>query len=238
MATEIEFLGGPAFRITTSGRTIVIDPYLAEEVGSPFSLDRVKKADLLLLTHGGRTHIGDSIDFLKRTGARLVCGAEVKTWAESYGIPKEQIDLTTWGVDFRVCGIRIITVEARHPSHVRDKQGNFLTGVTHGYILEAETGDRIYHMGDTSIFSDLKIIGMLYRPTIALVPVGAGTRTFHAELSPSEAALACSWLNPKVAVPMHYLVGSGDEVAFEAACKEMIPSLRIVPLKGGETLTL
>ena len=63
--------------------------------------------------------------------------------------------MTTWGVNFTLCGINIQTVEAHHPSHIKDKHGNFLTGMTHGYIISVDS-HKIYHMGDTSIFGDLK----------------------------------------------------------------------------------
>jgi L-ascorbate metabolism protein UlaG (beta-lactamase superfamily) len=238
--TTLTYFGGPAFLLQdTSGTRVMIDPYLDEEVGSPIRTADLPDFNVLALTHGGRTHVGDTIDLLKcRPDVKLICGPEVKAWAEAEGIEPSRIVMTVWGVVQEVCGVRIRCVEAHHISQMRGTDGAFLSGLSHGYILTLSCGVSVYHLGDTSIFSDLKLIGELYRPTVGLVPVGKGTRDFFAELDPHEAAIACSWLRFTAVVPMHYLPGSEDPRRFVTELDARAPGTTALVLQPGETVAL
>jgi L-ascorbate metabolism protein UlaG (beta-lactamase superfamily) len=236
----LTYFGGPAFLVRDgNGARIMIDPYLHEEVGSPINSAELPEFDVLALTHGGRTHVGETIELLRsRPEVKLFCGPEVKAWAEGWGIDQSRILMTVWGVTREVCGVQIRCVEAHHLSQMRGKDGAFLSGLCHGYILTLSCGVSIYHLGDTSIFSDLKLIGELYEPTIGLVPVGAGTRDFFPELDPHEAAIACSWLRFAAVVPMHYLPGSDEPDQFVTELRDRAPATEVLSLQPGETVPL
>lgn len=234
---RIEFLGGATFRIVTeSGRRLLIDPYMDEEVGCPIQERDVTELDLLLLTHGGTTHTRDAIAIAKRTECDIICGQEVKYWLNAEGIASAKTLATTWGVVQEWQGLKIRCVAALHPSFARLRPGTFFSGMCHGYIIITESGHSIYHMGDTTIFGDLKLIGELYRPEVGLVPVGRGTKTFYAELSAAEAALATQWLGLKAAIPCHFLPGDPDPHAYKETCSVVAPNTRIVSLAPGGTL--
>jgi L-ascorbate metabolism protein UlaG (beta-lactamase superfamily) len=103
-------------------------------------------------------------------------------------------------------GIRIIMTRAEHSSEYR--WTNPATGQTEihvggepaGFIIELENGFRIYHMGDTGLFGDMKFIGEYYHPELVLIPVGG-----HFVMSPEDAAYATrQYLKPKYVIPMHY----------------------------------
>jgi L-ascorbate metabolism protein UlaG (beta-lactamase superfamily) len=236
----LTYLGGPAFILETAeGRRILIDPYLDDEVGSPISSAELPDFDLLLLTHGGRTHVGDSLALLRdRPEVKLMCGPEVKYWAEDSGIPAERIEFTVWGVVRESCGVSIRCVEAHHISQMRTPGNTFLSGLGHGYILELPDGTSVYHLGDTSIFSDMKLIGELYQPTIGLVPVGAGTKVFFAELDAKEAALASSWIGFNSVVPMHYMPGSREREEFATALSTKAPEMRLAQMEPGDKVAI
>ena len=100
-----------------------------------------------------------------------------------------------------------------------------------GFIIELENGFKIYHMGDTGIFGDMKLIGKYYKPDLIMIPIGG-----HFVLSPKDAAFVTNeYLKPKYAIPMHYgtnpfLRGTPDEYIAAAGST----STRILPMKPGD----
>jgi L-ascorbate metabolism protein UlaG (beta-lactamase superfamily) len=130
------------------------------------------------------------------------------------GVPSAQIQATTWGIVVEVGGVVVRPVECHHWSQGRLTNGQFITGVPMGFIVETEPGISIYHYGDTAIFSDLKLIEELYKPTIGILGCanpdellaqeeGPGT-LLTGEMSPAEAALAAEYLGVAVAIASHY----------------------------------
>jgi L-ascorbate metabolism protein UlaG (beta-lactamase superfamily) len=234
---QLEFLGGATFRIVTeSGQRLLIDPYLDEEVGCPIRTEEVEGLDLLLLTHGGTTHTRDALAIAKRTECEIMCGMEVQYWLNAEGIAQSKILETTWGVVIEWQGLKIRCVPAWHPSFSRLRVGSLYSGLSHGYIITTENGHRIYHMGDTAIFGDLKLIGELYKPELGLVPVGRGTKSFYAELPAEEAALATQWLGLQAAIPCHFLPDDPDARIYRDMCSVLAPRTKILVLNPGGTL--
>jgi L-ascorbate metabolism protein UlaG (beta-lactamase superfamily) len=220
MATRLRFFGAAAFEIVTpAGLRVLIDPFLDENPASPIKSKDLEKADLILVTHGAWDHLGDAAKLAARDGAPIVCGPEVKEALTLGGLPADQVLQLAWGmcVDFR--GLRVRPIETRHTSRVRLPDGRWATGFPMGFIVYADDRTRIYHMGDTALFSDLRLIGELYRPSIGLVHVAlpdvieAGdARVVTGELTPYEAALASQWLALDVAIPCHFLDPDCSEV--------------------------
>lgn len=215
-AVRIRFLGVAGYEIVTpQGQRIFIDPFLDANPGAPFKSHEIDRADLILVSHGAFDHLGDADKIAKRTGAPVVCGADVKAYLLAKGIPEMQIRATVWGIAVEVAGFRIQPVECRHWSQVTLPDGQLVSGVPIGFILYVEPGLRFYHYGDSAIFSDLKLIGELYQPNVGCVGISNPEEILHmvkapgrmltAEMSPREGALAAQWLGLDVVLPCHYI---------------------------------
>lgn len=227
MTTRIRFLGVAGYEIVGPRWRVLIDPFISGPV-STTTPGQLERPDAILVTHAAYDHYGDTAAIALRTGAPVVCGGEVRAMLTEEGVPPEQIQATTWGIVVEVGGVVVRPVECRHWSQGQLKSGAFVSGVPMGFIVEPEPGIRVYHYGDTAIFSDLKLIRDLYRPTVAILgcanpveleagEVGPG-RLLTAEMSPEEAAMAAEWLGAPVAIASHYYRADQPDVqAFLAA---------------------
>lgn len=242
MPVTVRFLGVSGFEIRTDGgRTIVVDPFLAgsAEMGlppSPVAAADLRDVDLILVTHGAYDHLGQAVDIAARTGARLVCGPEVRIHALRQGLPGAQIAKMVSGSTFEAHGMRIRALEAHHVSFF-ESHGAYLSAQPLSYLIETASGARLYHSGDTSLFSDLKLFGELYRPQVALLCVGA-VEEGVAALPPEEAAIAADWLNAPLVIPMHFRAGAAEVEVFQARLAARRPDIRVVPLEPGEVFQL
>ncbi len=94
-------------------------------------------------------------------------------------------------------------------------------------------GFTAYHAGDTALFGDMKLIGELYKPDVAMLPIGD-----LFTMGPREAAYAIRLLGVKHVVPIHYATFpflTGTAEAFRKETKK-IKGLKIHALKPGENL--
>jgi L-ascorbate metabolism protein UlaG (beta-lactamase superfamily) len=207
------FLGVAGYEVAGPSFRFLVDPFLSGPVSGP-DADALEAPDVILVSHAAYDHLGDTARIAKRTGAPVICGGEVRAMLMEDGVPETQIQATTWGIVVEVNGIVVRPVECHHWSQGRLKSGQLISGVPMGFIVETEPGVNIYHFGDTAIFSDLKLIGELYRPTVGILGcanpdellaqmTGAG-RMLTGEMSPTEAALAAEYLGVEVAVACHY----------------------------------
>jgi len=222
MTTRIRFFGIAAFEITTSqGQVILIDPFLDENPASPVRVADLQRVDLVLATHLAVDHLGDTAAIARRFGCPVVCGPEVKAFLTQQGVDAGQIRTVPWGGQVNPAGIRVRAVECHHTSFRKAPDGQYLCGQPVGFIVYADPGVRIYHSGDTAIFSDLKLIGELYRPNIGLMCAcelekdyleSLGLKDHYGnEMSGDEGALAASWLGVEVAILCHYLKAGDQE---------------------------
>ena len=223
-STEIWWLGQSAMRITTpGGKVIMIDPWILGNPTTPpqfKNLDALGKLDLILVTHAHGDHLGDAVALAKKNNAPMWAPAGLNQQLQTLDeLPAELSPrMNKSGTIQPFPGVKITQVHAEHSSEIlwtdpaTKKQHTLFGGEPVGFIIELENGFRIYHMGDTGLFGDMKLIGDYYRPDLIMVPIGG-----HFVMNPRDAAKATKeFLQPKYAIPMHYasnpfLVGTPQE---------------------------
>lgn len=212
-AAELLWLGQSAFRLTTpGGKVIVIDPFLTKNPKTPAAwkdLDALGKVDLVLVTHAHGDHLGDGPAIAAKWKAPLYGPAGLDQSLQNLGVlPAELAPRMNKGGTITPLGpgIRIHMVRAEHSSELvwnnpaTGKDETHVGGEPVGFVIELENGLRIYHMGDTGLFDDMKLVGERLHPDVVLVPIGG-----HFVMDPQDAAFAVrEWLRPKYALPMHY----------------------------------
>nr|BBH86972.1 UPF0173 metal-dependent hydrolase [Thermosporothrix sp. COM3] len=233
---QLQFLGHASFKLTTSsGKVILVDPWLEENPVCPEELKKQEKADIILITHGHADHLDQNLpQLLEKTGAPVVAPTEVLRYlTECRGVSKTEA--MNRGGSIRLCGQKISMTLAYHHAYVwlNDEQVGYFHEAA-GYVLETEEGLRLYFAGDTGVFGDMQLIGKLYRPDIVLLPIGD-----RFTMGPTEAAYAIELLNASYVIPFHYgtfpfLTGTVGEL--REATKERA-GLTIREMKPGEVLT-
>lgn len=227
---KLTWLGHATFRVETpEGKTVYIDPWISGNPSCPDAEKHVKKADLLLCTHGHLDHIADAVELGKRSETTAVGIFELCAWLQKKGA--KQIAPMNKGGTQVVAGVKITMVHAVHSCGIQDGDQIVYGGEACGYVVEFSNGVKFYHAGDTNVFSDMAIIHDLYRPSIALLPIGD-----HFTMSPREAAYACKLLKPETVIPMHFgtfpvLTGRPSEL------QALVPDVKVMELKPGETIS-
>lgn len=250
MTTTIRFLGAAAYEITPpSGIKILLDPWLDENPVTPVKVADLEQVDLILVTHGAVDHLGDACRIAKKFDARVVCGPDTKARMLAEGVNPNKVLATAWGMAVDTMGINIRPVESRHWSMTKLPDGTTAVGLPLGMIITTEPGVRIWNGGDTALFSDIKLIGEMYRPNIGMmhvtlpIPLEAdGIKVVTGELTPYEAVLATQWLGVEYVLPMHYLTPDCPEVSEYLSMLETMsvrggPIAKPIVLSAGETWT-
>ena len=227
---KLTWLGHATFRIETpEGKTLYVDPWIMGNPMCPESDKNVKKADVLLCTHGHGDHIGDAVEVGKKHNSLAVGIYELCLWLQSKGV--KQISPMNKGGTQTVVGVKVTMVHAVHSCGIQDGDQIIYGGEACGYVLEFSNGVKIYHAGDTNVFSDMAIIRDLYAPKIAMLPIGD-----LFTMSPREAAYACKLLKPETVIPMHFgtfpvLTGTPAEL------EKLVPEVKVLEMKPGQTIS-
>jgi L-ascorbate metabolism protein UlaG (beta-lactamase superfamily) len=193
----ITWLGHSAFHILTAkGTSILIDPWLKNPKAPP-NIENITPVDIILISHGHSDHIGNAIEIAARTGAMVIAIYEIAQYLTRKGVANAQS--INKGGSKKIQDVRITMVDAKHSSDIDAEGAVTPGGEAAGFIIECENGPTMYHAGDTSVFSDMVLIGKIYKPIIALLPIGD-----LYTMSPREAAFACNLLKPRYIIGMHY----------------------------------
>ncbi len=226
---SLTWLGHASFRIDTpGGKRVYVDPWL-ENPKCPDAEKSVERADVVAVTHGHGDHLGDAVAIGKRTGASLVAVFELASWLEQQGFPNGSSGGMGKGGTQEVAGLRFTLTNAFHSSSTPD--GSY-AGEPCGIVIELENGFRLYVAGDTCVFGDMQLIGRIYQPELAILPIGD-----HYTMGPREAAVALELLGARRCVPCHWgtfplLTGT------PAQLRELAPDVEIVAPEPGETVPL
>jgi len=221
----LTWLGHAGFRLDgSSGKRVYIDPWL-DNPKFPEAEREIERVDVLALTHGHSDHTANALDIAREHAPAVVCMLEMGDWFSGQGV--EAIGFNKGGtVD--VDGVRVTMTDARHSSSLPD--GTY-AGDPAGFVVELD-GVRVYHAGDTCVFGDMQLIGRLYEPDVAILPIGG-----HFTMDPREAAVALELLGTKRCVPCHYgtfpaLTGTPEQL------RELAPNVEVIAPEPGETVEL
>jgi L-ascorbate metabolism protein UlaG (beta-lactamase superfamily) len=229
---RFQWLGHSTFRITTpSGKVIVVDPWVQSNPACPEALKKFDRLDTMLITHGHFDHIADAVTLGKQFKPQVVGIYETCAWLESKGVAPTS-GMNKGGTQ-KVGEIEITMVNALHSCGIQDGDKIIYGGEACGYIIRLPGGFTVYHAGDTAVFGDMKLIGELYAPDLAMLPVGD-----HFTMGPREAALAIRLLGVRHVVPMHFgtfPVLTGKPESLRDLTKD-ITGLEMHVLKPGDTL--
>ncbi len=195
---KVTWLGHAAFLIETAeGTRIAIDPFIEQNPRFPKGFE-YGKLDVVAATHGHFDHFGgDGVALAKKSGAMVVCIFELGLFCQSEGL--DLVSGMNKGGAQTVAGVEFRMVQAVHSSGTTAAGKRNPPSDPCGFVLTLPDGFRIYHAGDTNVFSDMALIGELYRPDLALLPIG----DFYT-MGPREAAKACELLGVTRVIPMHW----------------------------------
>ncbi len=198
---EITWLGHAAFRFRLDdGTTLLIDPFLGDNPLCPTDEKRPEKVDAIFITHGHFDHLGDAASIALSTGATVFSIFEIKSWLMQQGLEDDQtIPLNKGGTVLAPGGVKGTFVHAVHSSGILGEEGIISGGSAGGWVLDFPGGSTIYHAGDTDVFGDMGLIGELWEPNIACLPIGG-----HFTMDPRSAAKAAHLLGVETVIPMHF----------------------------------
>ncbi len=209
---EITWLGHGTFQFRLeSGEVLVVDPWTDGNPAYPkgHKFDRV---DTILISHGHFDHIHDAVPLAKKFSPRVVAIYETCEWLASKGVANTSG--MNKGGSQQAGPVKVTMTHAVHSCGIKEDDGSIVYGgEACGYVLRLADGRVLYFAGDTNVFSDMALIEQLYHPELAFLPIGD-----LFTMSPKEAALACSLLQPRKVIPMHFgtfpaLTGTPEELA-------------------------
>jgi len=207
--------------LLTGTKKVLIDPFI--EGGSVLGTN----PDIVAVTHGHNDHLGETVALNRKT----VAITEIAKYLKAKGLSAESMNI---GGTITVDGVSFTMTIAVHSSVIEEAGPGFSGGAAAGYVIGMD-GMKIYHAGDTALFSDMKLIGELYHPDIALLPIG-GRYT----MGTAEAMMAANFIGAKTVIPIHYNTWekiAADPFQFKTAI-ERTTDIKVQILTPGESLDM
>jgi L-ascorbate metabolism protein UlaG (beta-lactamase superfamily) len=229
---SLTWLGHATFRIDSpGGKRIYLDPWLSNP-SFPAGEPEPERVDVMAVTHGHTDHVGEAVDLGKQFSPRVVAIAELAAWLESQGVEGASSGGMNKGGTQDVDGVKFTMTNAVHSGGFVGDADPVYLGEPAGFVIEFENGTKVYFAGDTAVFGDMQLIGRIYEPDVAVLPIGD-----HFTMGPREAAVAIELLGVERVFPCHYgtfplLTGTPDEL------RQAAPGCEIVVREPGETVEL
>ncbi|HYK40692.1 MAG TPA: metal-dependent hydrolase [Candidatus Eremiobacteraceae bacterium] len=230
---RITYFGHSTFSLTTpSGQVALIDPWVATNPVCPTTLKNISRLDAIFLTHAHTDHFGDLFTLAKQFHPKIVAIFETCLYIAEKGYEKQICPMGKGGAQI-VGDFQVTMTHAFHSNSIDDNGIRIYAGEPAGLVIRLPGDFTIYHAGDTAVFGDMKLIGQLYRPDLAMLPIGD-----LYTMGPREAAYAIRLLGVKHIVPMHYatfpvLTGTPDALRKET---REIEEITIHALQPGQIL--
>ncbi|HEU0193121.1 MAG TPA: metal-dependent hydrolase [Gaiellales bacterium] len=231
----LTWLGHSTFVLETPGGTrVLFDPWVTGNPATPEGAADPGRVDLILVSHGHSDHTGDLVRLAGEKQPQAVVGMmELMGWFESQGVANT-VGMNKGG-STEAAGQRVTMTQALHSSSVTAEDGSIVyTGEPAGFVVTIDSGYRIYFAGDTTVFGDMALIGELYQPDMAMLPIGD-----FFTMGPQTAAKAVELLGVRRVLGMHYgtfplLPGTPQEL--RDACTARGLDVTVEELEPGGTL--
>lgn len=223
----VTWLDHAAFRFRTKDGTVLyVDPWLSGNPACPESERDPQQVDGIFITHGHFDHVGDSVAIAAAHSPQVFAIHEISVWLEGQGVINV-VGLNKGGTVEAPGGVLATLVSAVHSGGISGDAGIVPGGDPGGWVFEFPDGPTIYHAGDTMVFGDMALIGEMWSPDIALLPIGG-----HYTMGPQQAAKAAVLLGVETVVPIHFgtfpiLVGTPDELRNAAAGAFAVAELEV-----------
>ena len=212
---------GHACVLLSGSKKILIDPFI--EGRSVLDTN----PDLVAVTHGHDDHMGETVALAKKT----IAITEIAKYLKSKGLDVEGMNI---GGTISLDGVSFTMTPAAHSSSIEAAGIGSCGGTAAGFIIGMD-GVTIYHAGDTGLFSDMKLIGELYQPDVALLPIGG-----RFTMGTAEAMMAANFIGARMVIPIHYNTWdkiSADPLPFKTAI-EKTTDIRVAVLQPGESIEI
>jgi L-ascorbate metabolism protein UlaG (beta-lactamase superfamily) len=220
ITVKITWLGHGTFQFELpGGETLLLDPWVNGNPRYPEGFE-ISRIDTMLISHGHFDHIHDAVPLAKKFSPKVIAIYETCHWLTKKGV--ETCSGMNKGGSQKAGSVTVTMTHAIHSCGITEDDGSIVYGgEAAGYVLTFEDGRVIYFAGDTNVFSDMELIAELYKPDLAILPIG----DFYT-MGPREAALACRLLKAKQVIPMHFgtfppLVGRPNQLASLATGTEI-----------------
>jgi L-ascorbate metabolism protein UlaG (beta-lactamase superfamily) len=227
---SLTWLGHASFRLDTpGGKRVYVDPWLGNPK-CPESEKEPERIDVIAVTHGHSDHVGETVELTKKYSPQAVVAiVELKGWLKQKGAKVDELPGPNKGGTVDVDGVKFTLTNAFHSSSSDD--GDYLGEAT-GIVVTLEDSRAIYFAGDTCVFSDMQLIGRIYSPELAVLPIGG-----HFTMDPREAGVACELLGVKRVLPCHWgtfpmLSGRPEQLA------ELVPDVQVEGIQPGDSISL
>ena len=228
--TQVTWLGHAAFRIDSpGGKRVYVDPWL-DNPKCPEDEKQPERCDLIALTHGHDDHVGNTVELAQKFDCPVIAQVELRGWLSGQGLPEDMSQAMNKGGTVETTGVRITMTNAHHSSSgFVDGQVVYL-GEPAGLVIGVENGTNVYFAGDTCVFGDMQLIGRIYEPDVAVLPIGD-----HYTMGPQEAAVALELLGVDKCIPCHYgtfplLRGTPEEL------ERLAPNVTVLAPEPGQTI--
>ena len=214
------------------GEVVLIDPWIQGNPACPKEHQKFDRLDAVLITHAHSDHMGDAVEICKQYKPKKVVACyELCDWLSKKGV--ESCSGMNLGGCQDVLGLQVTMVRADHSCGLQDGDQILYGGVAAGYMVRLPGGFTFYHSGDTALFSDMQLLGEMYRPELAFLPIG----DFYT-MDPAQAARACRFLGVRKVIPIHWgtfpvLTGTPEQLV--KALGDHGTACEVVALKPGES---
>lgn len=229
---SLTWLGHGAFRIDSpGGKRIYVDPWL-DNPKCPEGEKNPERIDLIALTHGHDDHVAGTLELAQKFGCPVVAMLELRDWLSTKGLPQDDAQAPNKGGTVEQAGVKITLTDAKHSSGTFEDGKPVYLGEPAGLVIELENGRKVYFAGDTCVFGDMALIGRIYKPDLAVLPIGG-----HFTMDPREAAVAIELLGVNRCFPCHYgtfplLAGTPEEL------RSLVSDCEILAPSPGETVEI